>query len=294
MTEFYKLLSNREISILIWSFVIFVVLIISSKGSFGQFLNVIKALFSEKFIPFYIIFLLYFFLIILLLNRFSIWEFSLYKDFVYWFLTNGIVLFFRANNLKTIKDFVKVILSATSLTIIIEFIVGFYNFSLIVELILIPIVTFISLLILVAEMKNDDPNTKIVANILKGLLTTIGFGLLIYGIYQMITNYEDFFTLSNLKSFLLPPIFTLLFLPLIYFTVLYIKYERAFMNLRRYKFLSENRKRKIRISILKYANIKFNYIENANRIILFKKKELQDANDIKSYLRKNVKLKQNT
>lgn len=292
MTEFYKLLSNREISILIWSFVIFAVLIISSKGSFGKLFNVIKALFSKKFIPFYITFIVYFFIIIFLLNKFSIWEFSLYKDFIYWFLTTGIVLFFKANNLYTIKDFVKVILTATSLTIIIEFIVGFYNFSLIWELILIPIVTFISLLSLVAEMKNDDPNTKIVANILKGILTIIGFGILIYGIYQLITNYTDFFTLSNLKSFLLPPIFTLLFLPLIYFTVLYIMYERAFMNLRRYKFLSEDRKKKIRISILKYANINFNYIENANKIIVFKKRELQNETDIKSYLRKNVKLKQ--
>lgn len=292
MIEFYNLLSNREISILIWSFVICAVLIISSKGSFGKLLDVIKALFSKKFIPFYITFLVYFFIIILLLNKFSIWEFSLYKDFIYWFLTTGIVLFFNANNLNTIKDFVKVILTATSLTIILEFIVGFYNFSLIWELILIPIVTFISLLSLVAEMKKDDPNTKVVANILKGILTIIGFGILIYGIYQLITNYTDFFTLSNLKSFLLPPIFTILFLPLIYFTVLYIKYERAFMNLRRYKFLSEDRKKKIRISILKYANINFNYIENANKIIVFKKKELQNETDIKSYLRKNVKLKQ--
>jgi hypothetical protein len=187
---------------------------------------------------------------------------------------------------------VRIILTAISLTIILEFIVGFYNFSLIWELILIPIVTFISLLSLVAEMKKDEPNTKIVANILKGILTIIGFGILIYGIYQLSTNYTDFFTLSNLKSFLLPPIFTLLFLPLIYFTVLYIKYERAFMNLRRYQFLSADRKRKIRISILKYANVNFKYVENANKIILFRKRELQNETDIKRYLRKNVKLKQ--
>lgn len=292
MTEFNKLLSTREISILIWSFVFFAVLIISSKGSFGKLLGVIKALFAKKYIPFYLTFLVYFFLIIYLLNKFSIWEVSLYKDFIYWFLTTGIVLFFNANNLNTIKDFVRVILTAISLTIVLEFIVGFYNFSLIWELIIIPIVTFISLLSLVAEMKKDEPNTKIVANILIGILTIIGFGVLIYSVYQLSTNYIDFFTISNLKSFLLPPIFTLLFLPLIYFTVLYIKYERAFMNLRRYQFLSADRKRKIRISILKYANVNFKYVENANKIILFRKRELQNETDIKRYLRKNVKLKQ--
>lgn len=292
MTEFYKLLSNREISILIWSVLIFTLLIVSSKGSFGKLLGVIKALFSKKFIPFYATFLIYFFIIIYLFNKFSIWEFSLYKDFVYWFLTTGIVLFFNANNLTTYKDFTKVILTATSLTIILEFIVGIYNFSIVWELILIPIVTFISLLSLFAEMKKDYPNTKIVANFLKSVLAIIGFGILIYGIYELIINYADFFTLSNLKSFLLPPIFTIIFLPLIYFIVFYIKYERVFGNLRRYKFLTADRKKKIIISILKNTNINFNHIENANKIIIFRKRELQNETDIKSYLRRNVKLNQ--
>jgi hypothetical protein len=293
MVEFFKLLSNREISILIWTFLILTFLVVSSKGSFGNLLSVMKALFSKKFIPFYATFGIYFFVIIRLLSKFSVWEFSLYKDFIYWFFTTGIVLFFSSNNLKTYKDFIKVILTAISLTIILEFIIGFYNFSLVWELILIPVVTFISLLSVVAEMKKDDRNTKIVANLLKNILAIIGFGILIYGIYQLTVNYKEFFTLSNLKSFLLPPIFTLLFLPLIYFTVLYLKYERALGNLRRYKFLTLNRKRKIKFSILRYANINFNYIENANKIILFKKRELQNEIDIKLYLRKNIKIKQN-
>ncbi|QQX76460.1 MULTISPECIES: hypothetical protein [Aequorivita] len=292
MLEFFKLLSNREISIIIWTLIIFTFLIIKAKGSFGKLMSVIKALFSKKFIPFYITFGVYFSIIISLLNKYAIWEFSLYKDFTYWFLTTGIVLFFNSNNLKTYKDFATVILTALSLTIIIEFIIGFYNFSLVGELILIPIVSFISLLSVVAELKKEDPNTKIIAELLKGILTITGFAILIYSIYKLTTNYSEFFTLSNLKSILLPPIFTLLFVPLIYFTVLYIKYETAFMNLSRYKFIADSRKYKIRMSILKYANINFNYIENANQIILLKKRELQNETNIKSYLRKNVKLKQ--
>ena len=292
MVDFLKLLSNREISILIWAFLILTILILSTKGSFRNLLSVVKAFFSKKFIPFYVTFGIYFFIIISLLNKFSIWEFSLYKDFVYWFLTTGIVLFFNSNNLKGYKEFSKVILTAISLTIILEFIIGFYNFSLIWELILIPIVTLISLLSLVDKMKKDDRSTKIVANIFKNILSFIGLGISIYCIYQLTINYKDFFTLSNLKSFLLPPLFTLLFLPLIYITVLYIKYERAFGNLIRYKFLTDNRKKKIKFSILQYANINFNYIENANKIILFNKRELQNEMDIKLYLRKNIKLKQ--
>lgn len=291
MIDFFKLLSNREISILIWTVLFFGGLIISSKGSFGKLLSVIKILFSKQFIPFYIVFGLYFTIIIVALNRISIWEFSLYKDFAYWFLTTGIVLFFSLNSLENYKDFTKVILTAISATIILEFIIGFYNFSLLWELILIPIVTFISLLSIVAEMKKDDQNSKLVAKFLKNLLVIIGFGILAYGINKLIVSYNDFFTFSNLKSFLLPPIFTLIFLPLIYFTVLYTKYERVFINLNRYKFLTDSRKRKIKYAIIKYANIKFKSIEKSNKIILFNKRELQNETDIKSYIRKHIKLK---
>lgn len=292
MIEFFKLLSNREISIIIWTLLIFSILIIKSKGSFGKLWNVIKALFAKKIIPFYIIIGLYLFIIINLFRELSIWEFSLYKEFIYWLLTTGLVLFFGVSDLKNYKDFTKIILTATSLTLILEFIVGFYNFSLIWELILIPSLTFISILSVYADLKKDDLNTKIVARLLKNVLAIIGFGFLIYGIYKLVVNYADFFTLSSLKSFLLPPIFTLIFLPIIYYTILYVKYETVFENLRRYKFLTLERKKKIRSSILRYANINLNYIENANKIILFKKRELQNETDIKSYLRKNVKLKQ--
>ncbi|MAB47782.1 MAG: hypothetical protein CMC05_04040 [Flavobacteriaceae bacterium] len=288
MIEFFKLLSNREISIIVWLLLIFIILTANSKGSFGKFLLVLKALFAKKIIPFYIGIGIYLAFIVTILNKLGVWEFSLYKDFVYWILSTGMVLFFSVSDLNTYKDFTKIVLTATSLTIILEFIIGFYNFSLIWEIILIPTLTFISILAYFAEMKKEDRNSKLVANFLKNVLAVLGFGFLIYGIYQLVSNYNEFFTLSNLKSFLLPPIFTILFLPFIYYVVLYVKYERVFGNLRRYKFLSDKRKRKIRLAILRYANIGLYRIERANKIVLFNKKELQDETDIKSFLRKHI------
>lgn len=288
MIEFLKLFSNREISIIVWLLLIFIILTTNSKGSFGKFLLVLKALFAKKIILFYIGIGIYLAFIVTTLNKLGVWEFSLYKDFVYWILTTGMVLFFSVSDLNTYKDFSKIVLTATSLTIILEFIIGFYNFSLIWEIILIPTLTFISILAYYAEMKKEDRNSILVANFLKNVLAVLGFGFLIYGIYQLISNYNEFFTLSNLKSFLLPPLFTILFLPFIYYVVLYVKYERVFGNLRRYKFLSDKRKRKIRLAILRYANIGLYRIESANKIVLFNKKELQDETDIKTFLRKHI------
>src|SRR5690606_13159773 len=161
MIEFLKLLSNREISIIVWLLLTFVFLTACSKGSLGKFLLVLKALFSKKIIPFYIGIVIYLALIVSIFNKFGVWEFSLYKDFIYWLLTTGMILFFSVSDLNSYNDFTKIILTATSLTIILEFIVGFYNFSLAWELILIPTLTFISLLTFVAELKKDDSNSKL-------------------------------------------------------------------------------------------------------------------------------------
>lgn len=168
---------------------------------------------------------------------------------------------------------------------------GFYNFSLFWELLLIPIVSFISILFLFAEQGGDDRNSKIVSYILGSLLSILGFGILTFSILKLVMNYTEFFTLSNLKSFLLPPMFTIMFMPLIYYTVLYVKYEKVFGNLKRYKFLSDSRRSKIRLYILRYANINLNYIDNANKIILFNKSDLQNTIDIRTYLRKSIQTK---
>lgn len=291
MVELLRLLSNREMSIIIWALIFILVLVIKSIISQARPWTIINLLFAKIFIPFYIIIGLYFYIIISLLQELSIWECSLYKDFVYWLLTTAMVLFFRANNLETYKDFINIILTAISTTIILEFIINFYNFSLIGELIFIPLVTIIAFLTLMTEKKKDEGNIRQVAEFMRNLLSVIGFGVFLFVVFKLIFAYNDLFTLSNLKSFLLPPIFTLLFLPVIYFTVLFMKYEVIFMNLNRYKFLSKTRKRKIKYSIIRYANINLKNIETSNKIILYNKRELQNETDIKSYLRKNVKLK---
>src|SRR5690606_26466381 len=273
MIDFLKLLSNREISILIWLALTFMFLITKSKASFGKFLLVLKALFSKKVIPFYIGIGIYLALIVFSFNKLGIWEFSLYKDFIYWLLTTGMVMFYSVSDIKSYKDFTKIILTATSLTIILEFIVGFYNFSLIWELILIPTLTFISLLTFAAEREKEDSNSQLVAIFFKNILSILGFGFLFYGIYQLTINYNTFFTLGNLKSFLLPPLFTILFLPFIYYVVLFIKYEHVLGNLRRHKFIPDKRKKQIKFAIFRYANINLYRIESANKIVLFNKRK---------------------
>ena len=64
-----------------------------------------------------------------------------------------------------------------------------------------------------------------------------------------------------------------------------------FLNLRRYKFLEYKRKLKIKIAILIYSNLNFEYIRNAHDILIWRKSDLKDNKNIFKYLKKEIKLK---
>ena len=127
--------------------------------------------------------------------------------------------------------------------------------------------------------------------ILNIFLGASGCALLFYAITQFINKYNDTLNISNLKSFLFSPIFTLLFSPFIIFTVFFIKYDTIFLALNRYNFLDSKRKFKIKLAIFKYANLNFEYIKNAHDILIWQKKELKNNKSISQYLKKAVKSK---
>lgn len=286
MNEFLESFSNREISIVIWSSVIILLFFfLQIKAS----LSLVKQVFSKKFVPFYIVFGTYFYFIIKVLNNKGIWEVSLYKDFIFWLLTTGIIMFFNVNELKKSTDFKNIILKLISVNIVIEFIVGFYNFSVLTELFLIPIVSIISLLFVFADVNKEKGENLMISKFLNLLLSTIGIGILIYSSYQFLLFYDDLFTIANLKSFLFAPLFTVLFLPLIFFTVIYSRYEDIFININRYKFLDKKRKRLIKYAIIRYGNINLNYLNNAKAITIWRKPELKNENKIQKYIKNTIK-----
>ena len=289
MLDFIKLLSNREVSLLIWTLVLFGILIATSKISFRQVFIVLKLLLSKYLLLSYLLAVIYFYFIIDLLKNIGVWEYKLYKDFFFWALMTGAVMFFRVNKLNTNKDFISIILSIISVTAIFEFVLGFYNFSLLVELIVIPLVTLISLLSYFAGKNRDH---HLVSRLLDNLLSVFGLGMLAFVIYKIFNSHQLFFTESNLKSFLLPPVFTLLFIPIIFLFVLCIKYEEVFSRLNRYQFITKRRRNLIKYYILLYSNCMLKRIATSKDIILFKKKELEEEVSIRRFLKREIRHKE--
>lgn len=116
------------------------------------------------------------------------------------------------------------------------------------------------LFITILQAFNDNDREKIKLNsCLNIILSLIVICMLLFSIYKSIVNYEYFFSVSTLKSFLLPIILTLLSLPYYYGIVLYMRYE-SFIVVVKHTHRYENPlgvKDFIKATI-KYANININ------------------------------------
>lgn len=286
MKEFLTSFSNREISIIIWTFsIIIIVMLLNFKSSIG----LIKAFFAKKLTYIYLLIGFYLGFIVYLLDSLGLWEISLYKDFLFWLLTTAFVMLLQFSKLKTTKDFNGIILKLITINVIIEFLASNYNLSLFKEFFLVPAITFITILLVVAQQKKEE-NEKVI-KLLNFILSLIGLIIFSYVLYRLIKSPEELFTIKNLKSFLLSPIFTILFIPFVFFIVIYSKYEQIFMNINRYQFLSDRKKKQIKYSIFLYGNLKLEYLTNAHNITIWRKSELQNRENIKLYIKGEIKNK---
>ena len=202
--------------------------------------------------------------IVFVLYQINFWNISLLKDTVVWFCFTAIVLCVNLVTSETDQNlFRKVIVDTIKIVIIIEFIVNAYTFSLVVELVLIPVVTFIVILEVFA--KTDEKNSS-VAKLMNGLLIIIGIVILIFVISNVVSDYKNFVSLDTLRKFLLPPLLTILFLPFIYFIVLFSTYEQLFVQLNLGYEKSKKLKRYAKREIIKHCLLSLKKVKKASNM----------------------------
>jgi hypothetical protein len=200
-----------------------------NRGLRKSILDVFKAFFKIKILSSIFFMIAYTAVIVFVLYQINFWNISLLKITFVWFCFTAIVMCVNSVTSETDQNlFRKVIVDTIKIVIIIEFIVNAYTFSLVVELVLIPVVTFI----VISEVfaKTDEKDSSF-AKLMNGLLIIIGIVILIFVISNVVSDYKNFVSLDTLRKFLLPPLLTILFLPFIYFIVLFSTYEQLFVQL---------------------------------------------------------------
>lgn len=258
-------LNNREISLLIW-IALFIAFILSKK-SLRQTLqksipSLLRALFAWKLSIIYMVIILYNFIVLFLLYRNGFWDESQLKNTIVWLLTAIVVSMTDITNDETSNYFKQTVADVFKFTIIIEFLVGLYSFSLIAELFIVPIAILIPLLIAVGK---KEEKFKPAVGFLNSILVIGGAILVVYAVYKSIKGFSAYATESMLTEFLIAPVLSFLFLPCVYLLSLIVNMETAFIPI---KFSVQNK------STLRYARWKAVRHFAFNKNSLFRWKQL--------------------
>jgi hypothetical protein len=251
--------SNREIATIVW-LGLFLIIAMFNRGVRKSFKNVIKTLFSWKIIVYCISSIMYFLLLLYLINKIVVLDLNLVKDSVFWFLPSGLALTANSFSSKSEKDIIKKhILENVKFTIFIEFIIATYVFPLLLELVLIPFIVVVSMLSAISENKEEYQPVNKLLNKVQGF---IGYFILGFSVYSAICDYNHLIGFASIKSVLLPLVLAFLNFPFSYLWILYAKYEELFTvinviysNKRKVDIGTALKKRILAFSLLSYNRV---------------------------------------
>ena len=220
--------NNRELAIFLWVLILIVAFLFNKKIR-SSIVTVIKVFFQKYILLVFLLMLLYISLQIFLLYNVMLWDFSLVKDTVYWILGVASVLLVNVNEATKNRPYFKnLVLNNIKLVIIIEFIVNIYTFNFVVELFIFPIISFFVIIAALTEIKKEYLTVNRMANVIIGVF---GFVVVIFFFVNLISDFQNFWVLDNLRAFLLPILLVITFVPFLYLVAIYMAYELLFARL---------------------------------------------------------------
>jgi hypothetical protein len=229
VSQFFGSFSNREIAAAIWLIPIST-FVFSSPQVRKASLNLGKVFLKKQILIITSLMTANTVLSVYLLSYFDLWNLSLLKTTIFWFLFSGfyLIVYAATESEKQEKPFRKVIFENLKLVALLEFLVGFYTFSLTTELLVFPVMLLVGVMSAVAK---TDKQFAIVARVMGWLLGLIGTALLIFAIRTAILSSFDIVGPAARREFFLSPLLTALFLPFLYLLALLTSYEKLFVRM---------------------------------------------------------------
>jgi len=256
---YLNMFNTREIASGIWA-IIFLFWALSNLEVRKSISNFIKILFNWKIVLTNLSIAAYLSLIVYILSKFHFGDISLLKDTILWYILSAIALCNQAvtesNNFSYFKNIIK---DNFKIMLLLEFIVNFYTFNIIIEIILVPIVTLIALSATFADGKEEYKSAK---KLLDVILIIFGLFIVFNSIYLIISQWNGFTNINTLESFFTPIIYTLAFIPFAYILKLISEYEIAFIKLSLKNIKSKRIKLYLKARILFLCNFDFTKIQD--------------------------------
>lgn len=269
--------NNREIASAIWIGVFIVIFLFFAqiRSSVGA---VIKTLFQKLFIFTFLTMVLYVAIIVFGLYRIGLWEYPQLKSTIQWFCFSGLVVAFRyATSTEEGIKLKKVFTDNIKMIMILEFLVNTYTFSLIGELLFVPIVTII---VAVNVFSQSKEKYSFVVSLTNAFLSIMFFGLLAHSIANLVTDIDNFALFTTLQSFILPPMLSILFMPFVYLFVLYVAYDTVFVRLNLGPKKSNKLKCRAKWEIFKICHLNLRKVRGTAGMNIYNLMQIQSEDDI--------------
>lgn len=219
--------SSREVALFSWSLV-FIVLAARRIDVRKSFFAICRSFLNWKIlVPIFAI-AAYSLMIVFVLYKLGIWQPFLIKDTIYWFIGTAFILLLNINEADQNGFFKKVLIDSLRVIVLFIFIINLYTLNIFIELILVPLVFFIVVMSTYVEGKPEYFQIK---RILNFGLSAIGILYIFYAVCEIFSDYRLLVNVKNLETFILPPILTVTFIPVLYLLALIAAYEVLFMRL---------------------------------------------------------------
>ena len=226
----FEVFSTREVASIIYLVLFFAFLIIRQKD-ITLLTNLLKSAFKKVFIIPILCLLAYAGLIVYGLQLTPLWDWILVKDIVIWVLFVATPICFKAatTRKKSQYPFKRMVIDNFVWSAILEFVIGAFTFSFGAEMIIVPAFSF---LVLLQNHDLDNEQYKIVNKFLDGVSAITGLTLLGFTIDKAVKVIAQDGIVNVLVSFSIPVIFSVAFLPVVYFLAVKGQYHDLFVLLR--------------------------------------------------------------
>lgn len=218
-------LNNRDLAVIFWSAVFFAWML-SRRDVRPSLFNVLRTFAQPVVLGTTLGLAAYTAALAVLGEHLGIWETSLIKETVIWFLGTGFVLLMNISRVLDRDDwFQSEAKRALRVAVLIDFFINLAVLPLPVELVLVPALTALLLMSVFAGDRDDLRQAK---GCVDGVLSFLGLCLFGYVGVRVLTDWQSFNNPATLESLLLPIWLTLAVMPYIYALGLWSGYQRAF------------------------------------------------------------------
>lgn len=220
--------NNREAAILFWIalFLLYALTFPAIKKSLSRIIMTFSK--PTIAIPF-LLMIFYVVSVVYLLRHIGIWTNEQLKTTIFWGISTAIISFVNTDKTKVNSDYLKALIKDNlRILVVVEFIVSFYSFNLICELIIFPLSIIIVVMIATCESEGKYKETKFVLNVIIGVLVLIQ---IIYSTYMLTINFDSFATKNTAIDFFLPILMSVFLIPFIYGMALFSNYNSIYAKL---------------------------------------------------------------